>query len=82
MATGVGGILGSCLGGVLTQYYHPRYSFLIYSFMGLVVAVIGSYLTLEAEQDIVPVRLDQVPVPQEQEAAAEEPSIDTAEAEA
>ena len=51
MATGVGGILGSFAAGYMTQYYHPRYSFLSYSFMGLVVSYIASYLTAASERD-------------------------------
>jgi len=51
MATGVGGIMGCVLGGVMTQYCHPRYSFLAYSFMGLIVAINGTYLTRAAEED-------------------------------
>ena len=49
LATGIGGILGSFASGILTQYYHPKYSFMLYSFMGLVVAVNGMYLTEESE---------------------------------
>lgn len=52
-ATGVGGILGCALGGVMTQYFHPRYSFLLYSFFGLFVAINGLYLTKESEEDSV-----------------------------
>jgi len=51
LATGLGGILGSFASGILTQYYHPKYSFLLYSFMGLVVAFNGLYLDEESEQD-------------------------------
>jgi hypothetical protein len=37
------------MGGVMTQYFHPRYSFLAYSFFGLFVAFNGLYLTKESE---------------------------------
>ena len=51
MASGVGGILGCITGGIMTQYFHPRYSFLCYSFFGIIVAIIGSQLTKECEED-------------------------------
>ena len=51
MATGIGGILGCLASGVLTQYTHPKYSFLGYSVFGLVVALNGMCLTKESEQD-------------------------------
>ena len=35
----------------MTTYYHPRISFLAYSCMGLVVAIIGSYLDESDEQE-------------------------------
>ena len=37
----------------MTQYFHPRYSFLAYSFFGLFVAFNGLYLTKESEEDHV-----------------------------
>ena len=51
MATGIGGILGSFFGGYMTQYYHPRYSFFSYSFMVIIVAVIGAQLNPDSEID-------------------------------
>lgn len=51
MAMGVGGMIGCCGGGYLTQYSHPKYTFLIVSFMGLIIAAIGTALTKEAEQN-------------------------------
>ena len=50
--SGIGGILGSMIGGVITQYWHPRYAFLTYSFFGLIVAFNGCFLTKECEQGI------------------------------
>lgn len=49
MATGVGGIMGCLIGGVMTQFTHPKYSYLLYSFMGLAVSINGLYLTKASE---------------------------------
>ena len=35
--------------------------------MGIVIAIIGSYLTLESEQEQIPVRYNHVPAPEENE---------------
>jgi uncharacterized membrane protein YfcA len=51
MVTGIGGILGSVIGGLLIQYTHPKYSFLLYSLMGIVISVNGLYLTKASEED-------------------------------
>lgn len=53
MATGLGGILGCCIGGIMTQYFHPKYSFLLYSFFGLIVSFNGLYLTKASEEDAI-----------------------------
>ena len=45
MATAVGGLLGCLISGIMTQYFHPKYSFLLYSFMGLIVSVNAMFLT-------------------------------------
>ena len=43
--------MGSFIAGYMTQYYHPRFSFLSYSFMGLVVSMIAANLTMASETD-------------------------------
>lgn len=48
---GTGGMVGSLLGGYMTEYYHPKYSFLAYSLIGLVVMILGINLDKSAEQD-------------------------------
>jgi MFS family permease len=44
---GVGGVFGSLVAGYMTEYYHPKWSFLIYSFYGIVVATLGMLLDIE-----------------------------------
>jgi uncharacterized membrane protein YfcA len=48
---GAGGIFGSLAGGFLTQNYHPKYSFLIYSIFGLIVMLLGYNLNKNADCD-------------------------------
>lgn len=51
--------MGCLCSGVLTQYFHPKYSFLGYSFMGLIIAFNGYYLTPESEMDSVEANMSQ-----------------------
>lgn len=51
IANGIGGVAGCLLGGYMTQYCHPKYSFLIFSIMGLVLALCGLGLSSESELD-------------------------------
>ena len=48
---GAGGVFGSLVGGYLTEYMHPRYSFWAYSLFGLIVMVLGIRLSPKAEFD-------------------------------
>jgi MFS family permease len=41
-ASAIGGIIGGVIGGYITQYSHPKYIFLIYACMGLLVSFYGS----------------------------------------
>ena len=50
-AMGAGGMVGSLMGGYMTEYYHPKYSFLGYSMLGLVVMILGIRLDKSAEMD-------------------------------
>jgi len=49
MGQGLGGVAGCILGGYMTEYGHPKYSFLIMSIMGVLIAVNGMFLTNECE---------------------------------
>ena len=53
LSTGTGGVIGCLFGGLMTQYYHPKWCFFWYSWMGLVVATAASFLTQESELDKV-----------------------------
>ena len=50
-ALGAGGIFGSLFGGYLTEYFHPKWSFLLYSVFGLIVMVLGIRLDSLVEKD-------------------------------
>lgn len=39
------------IGGIITQYYHPRIGFLVYSVMGLAVSFNGLFLTMASEEE-------------------------------
>ena len=51
MAMGVGGVTGCIAGGYLTQYCHPKYTFVIVSIVGLIIALISTTLTKESEKN-------------------------------
>lgn len=51
IAQGFGGVAGCLLGGYVTQYWHPKYSFLIFSIMGLILAICGLTLGKQCELD-------------------------------
>ena len=53
MATALGGLLGCSTAAIMTKYFHPKFSFLLYSFMGLVISFNGMYLTKASEEDSV-----------------------------
>lgn len=48
---GVGGGLGATVGGLITQYAHPKWVFFGYSFLGLFVTFFALKLTSESEMD-------------------------------
>jgi uncharacterized membrane protein YfcA len=50
-ALGAGGIFGSLFGGYLTEYCHPKWTFLLYSIYGMIVMILGLRLDSKLEQD-------------------------------
>lgn len=63
LSTGFGGIFGCIFGGLMTQYYHPKWCFFWYSWMGLIVAISACFLTKESELD----RVSDLDVPSDDE---------------
>jgi len=53
ISTGTGGVIGCIYGGLMTQYFHPKWCFLTYSFSGLAVTIAAFFLTEESELDRV-----------------------------
>ena len=51
MALGLGGACGSLVGAYITEYSHPRWAFLIYSFLGLIVMALGAMLDPSVEME-------------------------------
>jgi MFS family permease len=48
---GIGGIFGSIFSAFMTEYMHPRYSYIAYSSVGLLTAYVASKLSPDAERD-------------------------------
>jgi len=46
----VGSVIGSFLGGYLTEYLHPQWSFLFYSFFSIFVFMCASALSKEIDE--------------------------------
>ena len=53
LATGVGGVIGCIFSGLMTQYFHPKWSWFWYSFVGILITVFACRLTKESERDKV-----------------------------
>ena len=53
LSTGSGGVIGCIFAGVMTEYYHPKWCFFYYAFMGLFVSIFACRLTKESERDKV-----------------------------
>ena len=43
--------MGACIGGYITQNSHPRYAFLIYSFMGMLCSINALFLKTEIDEE-------------------------------
>ena len=44
-------MFGSILGAIVTEHYHPKWSFLVYSIFGLIVMILGGLLDKNVEID-------------------------------
>jgi len=51
---GIGGVTGCIVAAFMMDRYHPKYSFLIYGIMGLLVSIGSIFLSKEAEKDVNP----------------------------
>mmetsp|Transcript_18278 Transcript_18278/g.17402 ORF Transcript_18278/g.17402 Transcript_18278/m.17402 type:complete len:254 (+) Transcript_18278:399-1160(+) len=55
----IGGILGSLMSAYFTMKFHPKYSFLIVSFVGVIMMGIGSTISIEVERAHIHLREEQ-----------------------
>jgi len=53
MSSGTGGVIGCIYGGLMTNYYHPKWCFFTYSWLGIIVTIFAIFLTKESEKDRV-----------------------------
>lgn len=51
LSTGTGGVLGCIIAGVMTEYLHPKWSFYLYSFFGVIISFAACFLTKKSEKD-------------------------------
>jgi predicted MFS family arabinose efflux permease len=45
ISTGLGGAVGCIIGGLVTQYSHPKWCWLAFAFVGLLVVIMALFLT-------------------------------------
>ena len=50
---GIGGAVGCIYAGLITEYFHPKWCFFTYSFLGIIVSAFACCLTKRSEQDRV-----------------------------
>lgn len=60
LSTGFGGVVGCIFAGLMTQYFHPKWCFFWYSFIGIIVSIAACRLTKESEKDKVAGEIDSV----------------------
>ena len=53
LSTGVGGVIGCIFAGLMTQYYHPKWCFFWYSWMGILVTLFAFRLTKDSEKNFI-----------------------------
>jgi len=58
LSTGTGGVLGCIIGGLMTEYTHPKWVFYLYSFFGIVISFAAGFLTKKSEKDA---RVEEIP---------------------
>jgi len=49
---GLGGVLGCIVAAIMMEQYHPRYAFLAYGIVGLILGVCCFFLSKEAEIEV------------------------------
>jgi hypothetical protein len=52
MVKGVGGVIGCIAAGLITEYSHPKWCWLIESLFGIFIIISALFLTKESEQNL------------------------------